>query len=325
MSRVGRELDAISAEFRRFEMSMAHQQYSPETIACYRSGLKMLGQYLSVAGVERIQDVTPEVLEGYAFFLAATETPEGTPYSSGAIHQHYASIRLFFKWAKGQKTILSDPAKVLVNPKRSEVIPRRLPSVQEVERILAEPEIDSALGFRDRAVLEVIYAAGLRSREVRFLDLADMDLDAGTLLVRQGKPRKDRHAVLISVTASILKEYINGPRKELIKRHPDEPALFVSQQGKRMSYNQVHRIVRKHATRAGIEKPITPMTLRHTIATHLMSAGLGIRHVQAFLGHRSVETTTIYAKVTPIDLQSQLRKFHPRQKEKQGRRSHRKS
>lgn len=315
-----REIPASEQSFRklarRFEVHMAEMKYAEETVSGYRAGLSCFAIYLEVVGADRIQDVTPELLEGFAYYLYSARTEEGGAYSPFTVTGYFSGIRCFFAWLAAVGVILADPTRRLENPKRPLTLPRNLVTPEEVARLFDAPNLSTALGYRDRAVMELIYATGVRTKELRFLDVADVDFQDRTLRVRMGKPKKERFVPLLSPVAAILAEYLKGPREALAKWRPEEPALFVTKRSTRLSHGVPSEIVARYRAAACIEKPVTPLALRHAMATHLLAAGVSIRHIQELMGHRSVETTTIYAKVTPVDLQAQLSRFHPRQKER---------
>ena len=321
--KVGKETDehlestkSIDELLKFYEMYLAHLKTGQDRIISTRCSLKNFGIYISAIGVERITDVTPEIIEGYAFYTHTAESNKGGAYSARTIVGRFSELRRFFRWLTARGYILSDPATELENPRVPKTIPRDLPSSEELEKLLSMPDLRKPRGFRDRAMLEVLYATGLRSSEITKLDVESFDFEAKTLSVVQGKPKKDRLVPLLSIVCEVLKGYIEGPRKRLIEKEPDQSALFPGECGKRLGRKTFSANVSNYGKRARIEKPVTPITIRHAIATHLLSEGTGIRHIQALLGHKSIETTTLYTKVTPVDLQTQLRKFHPRQKER---------
>ena len=299
---------------RAFEMHLAHLREKPEHIVVDRSNLKKFGEYLAAIGVDDVREVTPDVVEGYALYLHTAETDAGAPYATRTLVQRFVTVRNLFRWLLSRQVILADPTLRLRNPKVPRTIPRDLPSCEEVALLLQAPDTRTAAGFRDRAMLELIYATGLRSSEVVDLNVADFLRVERVIVVRQGKPRKDRLVPVIADVAAVIAAYIDGPRQEQTEKQPEQTALFVTQFGERLYRQSVAEMATDYGKRAGIARPVTPMALRHALATHLLAADLSIRHIQALLGHKSVETTTIYAKVTPLDLQKQLRRFHPLEK-----------
>jgi len=301
----------FTALARAFEMHLAHLREKSERLAIDRSNLKGFGEYLIAIGIDDVREVTPEIVEGYARYMNSAETGSGAPYAARSLVQRFVTVRNFFRWLLSRQVILADPTLRLRNPKVPKSIPRDLPSVEEVALLLEAPDTRTAAGFRDRAMMELIYATGLRSGEVVALDVDDFLRAERVVTVRQGKPRKDRLVPVLTEAAAVITAYIDGPRQAQVTKNPNAAALFVSQFGERLCRQAVADTVMDYRKRAGIAKPVTAMALRHALATHLLTTGLSIRHIQALLGHKSVETTTIYAKVTPLDLQRQLRRFHP--------------
>jgi integrase/recombinase XerD len=174
------------------------------------------------------------------------------------------------------------------------------------------------LGLRDRAILEVLYSTGIRNAELRALQLYDLDLDRGLLRINEGKNAKDRVVPLGRAACNYLREYLTEARPRLLKARgaeaTTEQLVFLSRTGRPLWTLGVIYPIRKHARRAGIEKTITPHTLRHTFATHMLQGRADIRHIQAMLGHASVATTQIYTRVEVTDLKAVHRRCHPRER-----------
>jgi integrase/recombinase XerD len=189
----------------------------------------------------------------------------------------------------------------------SEAQARRLMSApSSYERFRVSP----ALGLRDRAILELLYGTGLRLGELLRLDLTDVDLARGTLLIRQGKGRKDRMVPVAGRAAVALDAYLAEARRELA-RNFREPSLFLSWRGQRMEEGRIECLLQRYAAAAKVPGRVHPHALRHACATHLLQGGASIRHVQALLGHASLATTVLYTKVAVKDLAQVLTKAHP--------------
>jgi integrase/recombinase XerD len=192
-------------------------------------------------------------------------------------------------------------------------LPRVVLSERDAERLVTMPWPSTALGKRDRAILELLYGTGIRVGECERLDLTDLDLEARTLLIRDGKGRKDRIVPITERAAIALDFYLRESRPVLLRR-TSPPALFIARGARRLQRQSIEKLVRVHAAAAQIEQRLSPHALRHACATHLIRGGADIRHVQALLGHRNLNTTARYAHVAIKDLRAVIERVHPREK-----------
>jgi site-specific recombinase XerD len=186
-------------------------------------------------------------------------------------------------------------------------------SAAQVRRVLEAPSEASALGLRDRALLELLYGTGLRLMECVRIDLADLDLAQGTLLVRSGKGRKDRYVPVPARAREALARYLREARLALTERC-DDGALFVARFGRRLGAMSVRALVRRYGRKVGVK--VSTHVLRHSCATHLVAGGADVRHVQKLLGHKRLATTALYTKVDTSALLDMLRRRHPREKKR---------
>jgi integrase/recombinase XerD len=199
-------------------------------------------------------------------------------------------------------------------------LPRARLNQEQAKRLVAHPSPFTARGKRSRAVLELLYGTGIRVSECERLDLRDLDLASGELFIRDGKGRKDRVVPVVGRAAHAMDVYVREVRPDLM-RDPREAALFLTRTGGRLRVKSIQYLVRMRARAAEIPHPITPHTLRHGCATHLLQGGADVRHVQKLLGHQSLDTTAIYTKVTVGDLAKAVEKAHPREKRWKRKRS----
>lgn len=239
-------------------------------------------------------------------FLAGLRS-EGLSPRSAARTLH--ALRGLYRFAVREGHLQADPMENLKAPRVFKALPRHL-SANQVEALLAAPDVDDPLGVRDRALLEVLYATGLRVSELTGLRASDVDLEVG-LLSCIGKGGKERLVPLGQVARRWVERYLAEVRPFLTKRRPAE-TLFVSQRGGRLSRMGVWGIVRRHALAAGVERILTPHVLRHSFATHLLERGADLRSLQAMLGHADISTTQIYTHVTRERLRKVYDEFHPR-------------
>jgi len=232
-------------------------------------------------------------------------------YSRPTVARKISAIRSFYRYLRREQLIDEDPSKLVRGPKLS----RRLPACldrEEINRLLQTPD-DSPLGVRDRALMEVLYASGMRVSELCGLKIQDYNAAAREMRVL-GKGSRERVVLLNDSAHGWLQKYLDEHWVKLAgnrEPQPDQP-LFVSRQASRLSSRSVHRIVLKYAKSAGINKPITPHTLRHTFATHLLEGGADLRVVQDLLGHTTISTTQIYTHVSLDRLRRIYMDSHPR-------------
>lgn len=280
---------------------------SRNTLNAYRTDLLQYGDYL------RVHEIDPVSIDaaGMAEYIAdLTETGgDGQPLAASTVHRKTASLRSFYKHLRREDLIADDPTAGLATPRRSKKLPNVL-NQAEVSRLLAAPVGDSAQTYRDRAILEVMYACGLRASEVIGLEMTDIDTYEGMLRAR-GKGSKERIVPLGRQAINALDGYLRVGRPELVKGR-SEKALFLNFRGRRLTRQGLYKIVQGHARAAGIEDRMSPHTLRHSFATHLLAGGCDLRAVQEMLGHADVATTQMYTHLTGQQLRDVYYAAHPR-------------
>jgi integrase/recombinase XerD len=229
---------------------------------------------------------------------------------SKTVARHLVSLRNFFRFAQIQGLIAEDPSVNLESPK----IHRNLPGylrLDDVERLLGQPDVKTPSGLRDRAMLEVLYSTGLRVSEL--IGLRTSDLDAGIGCVRcLGKGDKERMVPVGKKAIVIVEKYLRDARPKLLGKVTGNPALFVNRRGKPLSRVGVWKILSAYGRRAGLRAPLTPHMLRHSFATHLLERGADLRSVQLMLGHADISTTQIYTHVVEERLKQIYKAHHPR-------------
>ena len=220
------------------------------------------------------------------------------------------AVRGLYRFAVRESRITADPMENLKAPRAVPALPRYLTSAQ-VDALLAAPDVSTPLGIRDRAILEVLYATGLRVSELIGLRPADVDAALGVLTCF-GKGRKERLVPLGRAAREWVQRYEEDVRRSLVRGRPPAAELFLSQRGGRLSRMGLWGIVRRHALTAGVERTLTPHVLRHSFATHLLERGADLRALQAMLGHADISTTQIYTHVTRERLRKVYDRYHPR-------------
>lgn len=279
---------------------------SPLTIKSYREDLESLSAWLG----ERYPtapppgDVTTLDLRGYLTALHERQ------YAKTTIARRLASMRSFFRFGQREGWSDANPAKPLRNPRKSRSLPHFL-STEELDRLLSAPPADKPMGLRDRAMLEVLYSAGLRVSELVGLNDGDLDLPQGILRVR-GKGKRERLAPIGSFAATAVRQWFRVRRVSPKEPSGLEKPVFVNKSGRRLTTRSVGRLLEKHLATAGLDRRTTPHTLRHSFATHLLDRGADIRSVQELLGHKSLVTTQIYTHLSTANLRAVYEKAHPR-------------
>jgi integrase/recombinase XerD len=291
-----------------FEWMLTHG-YSPDTVRARRIALRRFITWCAERHLDDPRAITKPMLERYQKHLFYYRKADGQPLTLGSQHGCLAPLKTWFKWLARENHILYNPASELVLPKQPKRLPRTLLSVADIEAILREAEPASAPGLRDRAMLELLYATGLRRMEVPHLALYDVDLSRRLVFVREGKGRKDRVVPLGERAAAWVTKYLIEARPALMAADTD--ALFISDYGEAITPEYLADKVKRYMAFAGIDKPGATHLFRHACATHMLENGADIRYIQALLGHASVATTEIYTHVSIDKLQQIHAATHP--------------
>ncbi len=279
---------------------------SRNTLNAYRTDLLQFGRYLSENGMEAT-DIKPGQMAAYAAELSVGDGEQ--PLASATVHRKTAALRSFYKHLRREELIVDDPTAGMASPRRAKKLPNVL-NQAEVSQLLAAPRGDSPQVFRDRAILEVMYACGLRASEVVDLEMTDIDTHQGMLKAR-GKGSKERIVPLGRQAIYAIERYLRAARPAMVKGRP-EKALFVNFRGVAMTRQGLYKIVQGHARTAGLDDRMSPHTLRHSFATHLLAGGCDLRSVQEMLGHADVATTQMYTHLSGEQLKDVYFKSHPR-------------
>ncbi|MDR7072617.1 site-specific tyrosine recombinase XerD [Fictibacillus barbaricus] len=277
---------------------------SKNTIESYKRDLTQYVRFLeNVESIETIHQVDRNNIMGYLLFLKENGK------ASTTLARNIASIRAFHQFLFREKMTNQDPTLHIETPKTERKLPKVL-STDEVEALLDTPSSNEPLSQRDKAMLELLYATGIRVSELVQLDLSDIHLSMGFIRC-MGKGNKERIIPLGKMAQSAIESYLNAGRSVLLKRKKTE-ALFLNHHGNRLSRQGFWKILKQLALKAKIDKELTPHTLRHSFATHLLENGADLRAVQEMLGHADISTTQIYTHVTKTRLKDVYSAFHPR-------------
>jgi integrase/recombinase XerD len=305
------DLEAYLGELRRRRLSRSLVERAGRV-------LPSLFSHLSENAVRDLRAVSEAHLVSWSRALAQKKTRQGGPLSLTTQVLYLAAVRRFFAWMVKRRRILVDPAKGLVMT-APDSLPRLVLTEAQARRLMSAPGPVNprwwagAVERRNRALVETLYATGLRLSEIARLEVADLDLLEGTLLVRNGKGQRDRMVPVTGRAAVALDEYVRDARP-LIARDHRQQALFLAWTGARLSPVTIGVIVRAKGEAAGIRQRISPHVLRHTCATHLLRGGADVRHVQELLGHRSIDSTVRYTRVAIRDLVAMIERAHPRER-----------
>lgn len=286
------------------------RNYAEETLTGRLFGLKHFMLWAEAREVTRASEVTRPILETYQRFLARHDEATGKRLAWSTQRERIAALRDWFRWLTRQNVILHNPASELELPRHEKRLPVAALTRTEVEQLLAVPDVSDPLGLRDRAMLEVLYATGLRRTELCRLECPDVSAERGTVTVRQGKGNKDRVVPLGPRAAAWVTRYVREVRPRLlIDTHT--PELFLTGYGGPFNPDVFSRMVSGWMERAGLAKRGSCHLLRHTCATHMLEGGADIRFIQQQLGHEKLETTAIYTEVTIRQLLEVHARCHP--------------
>ena len=279
---------------------------SRNTLEAYRSDLLQFGRFLDARGATVVEAGTNDLSD----FLTGLATGDGrSPASPATIHRKTACLRSFYRHLRREGILDTDPTANLVSPRRNQKLPQVL-SRGEVTKLLEQPRGTEPSALRDRALLELMYASGLRASEVTGLDVGDVDLEDQVLRAR-GKGSKERLVPVGRAAVDALQRYLARGRPALVGAR-EETRLFVNFRGGPLTRQGLYKIVRRHALTAGLADRMSPHTLRHTFATHLLAGGCDLRSVQEMLGHADVATTQLYTHLSSERLKDVYFRAHPR-------------
>ncbi len=277
------------------------KQVSKNTLLSYKRDISQLYAYLEQVG-KKMFEATEEDLTAYIAHMQMLEK------SNATISRNIASMKAFYRYLLKLKLVEKNIAEKLSSPK-VEKKELSILSVGEVEQLLEQPNTGDLKGQRDKAMLEVLYATGIRVTELISLDLSDVNLNAGHIKVK--KKNKERIIPLGNTTLRFLREYVENVRPLLIKTE-EEPSLFINANGQKMTRQGFWKILKQYKEQAKIDKELTPHTIRHSFAVHMLQNGAEIKTVQELLGHTDVASTLMYTHVADMKLRDEYLKAHPR-------------
>lgn len=315
----GRVSAKTEALLRRYVEDLA-LRYAERTVPEYVAHVRAFLVWLETRGLT-LPALTRADLQRYQAELVAQRKPNGTPYSAGFHVNRLSALKSLFGFLLRRHLVLLDPTAGLERPRLEIRLPRAILTPREARRMVEAPRGHTPLGLRDRAILETLYATGIRASELIHLSPFDVDTEEGVLRVVRGKGGKDRHVPLTRAAADAIAAYLVKGRPTLLATqrtgsgiYPSKAArrLFVSPRGGVLYRATLDKLVHRWARHAKIKKQVTAHVFRHSVATQLLKRGADIRHIQVLLGHASLSTTERYTRVEISDLQAVVKRAHPR-------------
>lgn len=292
-----RDPDSLEAHMLRFSQWQREKAYSERTVENREAALRPFIAWCAERGLTRPREITKPILERYQRHLFLYRKADGEPLSVRSQHVRTTPIKALFKWLSRGNHILYNPASELELPRMEKRLPRHVLSAREVEKVLSLPDIATPIGMRDRAMLEVLYSTGIRRMELINLGLTDIDADRGTLMVRQGKGKKDRMVPIGERALAWTQKYREDVRPDFACG-ADDGTLFLTTLGEAFAAGRMTQLVRGYVTAADLGKRGSCHLFRHSMATLMLENGADIRFIQAMLGHAELSTTQIYTQVS---------------------------
>jgi integrase/recombinase XerD len=295
---------------KRYLEALKLQNFSERTI---ENRELMLGYFIHWAkdrNLARPQEVTKPIIDRYQRYVFHYRKKNGEPLGFSGQHAGLTPVRAFFKWLCKNNHILYNPASEMELPKLEKRLPKHVLSLSEVEQVINQCDLNDPLGLRDRAILELLYSTGMRRMEAIHLKIQDIDIDRGTIMVRQGKGKKDRVIPIGDRAIAWISKYLDEARYQFAVE-PDEGHLFLTHTGELITTNRFTQLVRDYVKAADIGKTGSCHLFRHSMATLMLENGADIRYIQAMLGHAKLETTEIYTQVSIRKLKEIHTATHP--------------
>jgi len=286
-------------------MLRVEKNLSTNSITSYKADLNRYINFLfNIESIKNLNSIRQIHIRNFIRYL------NDQNLSSSSINRSFSSIRSYHKFLSGEEKISHNPIQLLEPPKQSKKLPKVL-SVQEVNEIINSVNLDSSMGYRDMAILETLYSAGLRVSELCSLEMNNILFDSSMLRVL-GKGNKERYVPLGSKAIKLIDDYCKYVRSKLVDKKHSDGNVFLSKNGKQLTRMTIFNIMKKWTQISGINKDISPHTFRHSFATHLLEGGADLRAVQEMLGHSDISTTQIYTHLDNEYLKEVHQTFHPR-------------
>lgn len=279
--------------------------YAERTVASYRDNLALFRDYLTGLGITDLRKVTHQRIIDYQQQVASR------PLATETRALRIRVVKRLFEHLTTSHKLLINPTEGIVETSRKNRKIGPVLTVDEIKRLLDQPNLSLRPHFRNRAIMELMYCAGIRIDELVNVEVFHVDLAERVLYIRKGKGKRQRVVPLGKAVIPYLKQYLTDIRPWWVRKNPKERALFLTHSGLPLNGDNVRTFLRRYRIDAGITKPVSPHTLRRTCATHMLQQGADIRYIQKLLGHKYLSTTQVYTKVMPVDLKKTHTKTHP--------------
>ncbi len=302
--------EGLTMRAEEFLQWLRTRHYSERTIQTRRQHLGYFITWCEERGLRRPEEITKPILERYQHWLSLKRKADGQPLEARTQYTRIVPLKMFFRWLCRQNYLLFNPASELEMPRFNHRLPRAVLSAREAEIVLGQPDITHPLGLRDRAILETFYSTGMRRMELLSLTIFDVDHERGTVLIREGKGKKDRIIPIGERAQFWISRYVDEVRSS-IQRSPSEQALFLTHWGQAITPANLSSLMCRYVQAAQIGKKGACHIFRHTMATLMLDNGADIRFIQAMLGHADLSTTEIYTHVAIQKLKAVHAETHP--------------
>ena len=309
-------MSSFNEHAEKYKQQLLILHYAARTIDSHAFYLNRFFAWLEAQGIAGITAVTKNTVQDYQAHLYEQINRNGDPTGAHTQNQALSIVKSFFRFLRENDYLAHDPARDVTYAKTPKRLPRSILSGPEAKKVIHAPNTSTALGYRDRTILEVLYSTGVRRKELVSLTLQDVDYHEGFVRVNSGKGDKDRVVPIGKIACRYIENYVKAVRPMLV-RDPHNNHLFLSMRGTTPSFSTIEEIIKKHTKKAKIKKTVSPHTFRHTCATHMLRNKANIRHIQELLGHASLESTQVYAHVTITDLKEVHSRCHPREKDRE--------
>jgi integrase/recombinase XerD len=289
---------------------MLSQNYSEDTVSTRRSTIGYFLDWCQERGLEEPSGITRPILERYQRALFHHRKANGQPLTFRTQNQRLRALKGLFRWMARQNHILHNPASELLLPRLDSRLPKYVLTASETEQVLQQPDAGTTEGLRDRAMLETFYATAMRRMELVNLKVWDIDRERGTVMIRQGKGKKDRHIPIGERALAWIAKYVADARPHLLT-HSDDGTLFLTSMGEPFDRKQLTKLVRRYLVKSQIGKVGGCHLFRHTVATLMLENGADVRVIQELLGHSQLSTTELYTRVSINLLKQVYAATHP--------------
>jgi len=300
----------LAARLAEYMSALKVRDFSEHTIRNRYSHIRSFLEWCAERGLTEPTEITRPVLERFQRHLFHYRKRDGEPMSFRSQHVRLVALRCWFRWLTRQNLILHNPASEIELPRLGRRLPKHVLTIPEVEQVLQQPDIADPLGLRDRVILEVLYSCGIRRAEVIHLKLYDLDAERGTLLIRQGKGKKDRFVPIGERAIAWVQKYIREMRPQLVTE-PDLGTMFLTGAGEEISADHLTLTVGGYVQKANLGKTGACHLFRHTMATLMLEGGADVRYIQQMLGHAELSTTEIYTHLSIRMLKQVHSATHP--------------